>query len=458
MRKITLSLLAVCTPFLMLAQGLLFETGSFSEALEKAKKENKLVFVDVYTTWCGPCKQMATNLFPAKEAGALYNKHFVNFKIDAEKGEGLDIATKYSVAGYPTNLFLNPDGSVVYTVMGAGDLAWFLNNGEVAIAEAKDPMKWSDYEATLSKSKVDKAFLERYLAKGKRLEKITDPGLDIYASKYISKKPSDKELLFLVDNVQTIDNKGYQLLQQNRARVDVLKKDVSPNFFKYYSESLLRKTIDKFADKKDEKGFEKIVLGFVSKNSPSPNMDAWFYAEQFYKFLGDEAKIDAYNLVRANQIMAMSAQDFKKEDEAKLEEALMGLKMQLSRSDMDEAKQKEYIEQTKAQNPQVLKMASFKAGMSLNELAWNVYETNNTANLKTAIRWSEKALLLLSGADRNSEVSVMDTYAHLLYRDNQKQLAIQQQERALELAKKLENKELIENLQSALAKMKAGTL
>jgi thiol-disulfide isomerase/thioredoxin len=457
MRKAALSLLAVCAPLFLFAQGLVFETGTFSEALEKAKKENKLVFVDVYTTWCGPCKQMAATLFPAKEAGDLYNAHFVNFKIDAEQGEGVDIATKYSVAGYPTNLFLKPDGSVVYTVLGAGDLAWFLNNGEVAIAEAKDPMKWSDYEASLSKSK-DKAFLQRYLAKGKRLEKITDAGLDIYVSKYVSKKPSNEELLYLVDNVQTIDNKAYAVLQQNRARVDALKKDITPDFFKYYSESLLRKTIDKFAGNKDEKGFQKVVLGFVVKNSPSPRMDSWFYAEQFYKFLGDEAKIDAYNLIRAEEIMAMSEQDFLKEDNAKLEEALMGLKMQLSRSNMEVAKQKEYIEQTKAQNPQVLKMASLKASMSLNELAWNVYETNNTADLKTAIKWTEKALVLLAGVDKSTEVSVLDTYAHLLYRNDQKALAIQQQERALALSQKLDNKEQTENIQSELAKMKAGNL
>lgn len=35
-----------------------FELGTFEEALAKANKENKLLFVDCYTTWCGPCKQM----------------------------------------------------------------------------------------------------------------------------------------------------------------------------------------------------------------------------------------------------------------------------------------------------------------------------------------------------------------------------------------------------------------
>src|SRR3989339_764670 len=74
--------------------GIKFETGSWKEVLEKARTEKKLVFIDVYTSWCGPCKLMAKDIFPSKSVGDVFNKNFINYKIDAEKGEGVAIAKK----------------------------------------------------------------------------------------------------------------------------------------------------------------------------------------------------------------------------------------------------------------------------------------------------------------------------------------------------------------------------
>ena len=89
------------------AQRINFEKGSWSEALAKAKKEDKIVFVDCYTTWCGPCKWMDKNVFTDGAVAEFYNEHFVNVKLDMERGEGLDIATIYDVRAYPTLLFIN---------------------------------------------------------------------------------------------------------------------------------------------------------------------------------------------------------------------------------------------------------------------------------------------------------------------------------------------------------------
>ena len=67
------------------AQGIVFSNVSFEEALEKAQQEGKQIFVDVYTSWCGPCKMMAKNVFTQQEVGEYYNEHFVCLKLDAEK-------------------------------------------------------------------------------------------------------------------------------------------------------------------------------------------------------------------------------------------------------------------------------------------------------------------------------------------------------------------------------------
>src|SRR5690349_11740714 len=85
------------------AQGIEFvHDKTFQEILDIAKKENKLVFMDAYTSWCGPCKRMAANVFPDPEAGAFFNSNFINVKIDMEKGEGPGISGKYGVRAYPT--------------------------------------------------------------------------------------------------------------------------------------------------------------------------------------------------------------------------------------------------------------------------------------------------------------------------------------------------------------------
>lgn len=119
------------------AAGIQFETGTWAEILAKAKQQNKYVFVDAYTTWCGPCKWMDKNVFPTAEAGEYFNKNFVNAKIDMEKGEGLDIAKKYAVQAYPTYLYVDGDGNLVHRVVGSMETPKFI----AASSNALDPTK-----------------------------------------------------------------------------------------------------------------------------------------------------------------------------------------------------------------------------------------------------------------------------------------------------------------------------
>ncbi|MDO5615308.1 MAG: DUF255 domain-containing protein, partial [Cruoricaptor ignavus] len=68
------------------------DKSSFQEILSKAKKENKLVFMDAFATWCGPCKMMEKNIFPKENVKSYYNTNFINARFDMEKGEGREIA------------------------------------------------------------------------------------------------------------------------------------------------------------------------------------------------------------------------------------------------------------------------------------------------------------------------------------------------------------------------------
>ncbi len=99
--------------------GIKFEQGSWKSILAKAKAENKLIFLDAYTSWCGPCKAMQARVFPEKTLGDFFNVNFVNAKIDMEQGEGPALAEKYPIQGYPTLLFIDPNnGKIVSQVLG----------------------------------------------------------------------------------------------------------------------------------------------------------------------------------------------------------------------------------------------------------------------------------------------------------------------------------------------------
>lgn len=130
MKKLLLLLFAVGLSCSVFAQGMKFEKGTFDEALAKAKKENKYVFMDAYTKWCGPCKALNKNVFPAKEAGDYFNKRFVNIKIDWESEEGKKLSSKYIVNGYPTLFCLDSDGKVLHSWSGGGNVERLINEAK----------------------------------------------------------------------------------------------------------------------------------------------------------------------------------------------------------------------------------------------------------------------------------------------------------------------------------------
>lgn len=85
-----------------------FRPISYQEALQTARTEGRKVFMDFYTDWCGPCKMMARDVFPQKQVGEYFNSKFVCIKVNAEKGEGVELAKRYKVNAYPTFIVIDP--------------------------------------------------------------------------------------------------------------------------------------------------------------------------------------------------------------------------------------------------------------------------------------------------------------------------------------------------------------
>jgi len=99
-------------------EGIKFEHSSWAEVVAKAKQENKLIFMDCYTSWCAPCKMMAKTVFKEKKVGDFFNKNFVNSKFDMGKGEGEMLKEKFNVNVFPTFLVINGQEEVVHRFVG----------------------------------------------------------------------------------------------------------------------------------------------------------------------------------------------------------------------------------------------------------------------------------------------------------------------------------------------------
>ncbi len=98
--------------------GMQFFEGGWAAALQKAGAEKKPIFLDIYASWCGPCKMLKKKTFTDKGVGDYYNANYINLSFDGEEGEGVMLAQKYQITGYPTLIILNPDGSVVKMATG----------------------------------------------------------------------------------------------------------------------------------------------------------------------------------------------------------------------------------------------------------------------------------------------------------------------------------------------------
>ena len=126
------------------AQGIEFFHGQWSEALEKAKSSEKLIFIDAYAQWCGPCKMMAATAFKDEAVGKYFNENFINLKIDWESAEAKDLKGKIEVSAYPSLFFMNAKGELIQKAVGGRDAAGLLTLAK-SIAGKNDSSK--EFEA-----------------------------------------------------------------------------------------------------------------------------------------------------------------------------------------------------------------------------------------------------------------------------------------------------------------------
>lgn len=371
MKKLTI-FSALFIGALAFAQGIKFEDTNFSTILAKAKKENKLVFIDAYASWCGPCKLMVKNVFPQKAVGDYYNSHFVNAKIDMEKGEGVELAKKYNVKAFPTYLFVDGNGEVVHRTLGYVEENDFIQFAK----DAGDPNKrLGALKQKFENGEKDPEFLKNLA------------GLTMY---------NDAEFA-----ARVMDRYFNQKSEFDREDVQMLLSATQS------TESPLYKT---FVAKKAE----------ITKILPAERYDA------FDKNIKVNTAIrKAYNAdtKKWNDSAFMTeAQKFLTKDEA--EKILKRAKASRALKDKDIATyEKTTIE--------LYNDPSSSTSEELNSIAWNFFENvTNKASLEKAVTWAQESV------KKSENYANTDTLANLYNKIGDKKNAKLWAEKSIELAKK----------------------
>lgn len=207
------------------AQGIEFFHGTWSEALEKAKAEERLIFVDAFASWCGPCKRMAAQTFPDPRAGEFFNANFLNLKIDMEKPENAEFAEKYPVNSYPTLMFIDATGKIVLKEVGGKNVDQLLETGKKALGKND---KSVDFEKKYAEGNREPKMLFDYVrslnAAGKPSLKITNEYLNTQQD-----LSTEFNLKFILEGAVEADSRVFDLLVKNRSKIVAVSSEEAVN-------------------------------------------------------------------------------------------------------------------------------------------------------------------------------------------------------------------------------------
>ncbi|MVM38619.1 DUF255 domain-containing protein [Spirosoma sp. HMF3257] len=411
--------------------GITFFKGSWKDVLAEAKRQNKPVFVDIYTTWCGPCKRMAREAFPDASVGKKFNTSFVSYQIDAEKGEGIVLAKKYAVSAFPTSLYVAANGDLIYRSVGYGGIKEMLTEADRAVEAAKDPNSLPAMEKQYAAGKRDPAFLELYLLKRANVEMPNNEALSIY----LKNKPkadwsSDKMIALIAGNATTYDATIQEILLKKLVNIKEATGDEAMVFRNKLSEGVFRLNQDRFkqaiASKNEQMLAEVINTNEIYTNAArgvnlrpeQADEMANHYRMGFYLQSGNKGKYASLVVAQATRLMKVRTTDIDSLNKVAyqhFEEESQSLPDSIKRSDYF----KNQLAAAKQTEPR-------QTAMKLNSLAWDCYENISEAKtLDQALTWSARSL------EYDRSAMHLDTYAHLLSKLGRKAEAIKLQQEAI---------------------------
>ncbi len=405
--KKSLFLLFTCLLSLNLfSQGMNFEKNTtWEKVVAKAKAENKLIFVDCYTTWCGPCKKLDAEVFPNPEVGEFFNKHFVNLKVqmDTTKNDseyirnwwaiGQEWHKTYGVWAYPSFLVFDSNGEIADRGVGFAPVPQFLEKGKALINRDNHyyPMKKKYEEGKLVGADLPK------LAK-RALDAYDRNFIGIIGPDYLSKESNlltGDNIRYIIQMNPKMGTKYFNVIKDNTAKVDEVmeRKGTAENFL-----------------------FRTAQVNFISKLAPNKagteaNWTAVadslnLYFPEFAEKYTIKAKITRANALRQWPEFSANVQTYFEK----------------------------YINEVDF--------------MQLNSYAWSIFENCEDENcINMALGWAKHAA-------SKDDPMILDTYANLLYKLGKNSDAITTQEKAIAILK--EKGEDPADQQITLEKMKKG--
>jgi thioredoxin-related protein len=396
-------------------KGIHFEHGlSWAQITAKAKAENKLIMVDCYTTWCGPCKMLAKTTFVDDEVGSFYNEHFINVKMQMDTSKNDDQEAKarytdakliksiYNIEAYPTILFLDAEGQLFDKSNGYKDVNDFLNLGKAALDSNK---RLTSLVEAYKQNPDDEAIIKRMAARIYDLDKETR---DAFFDKYLATdggKLTPEKLNFIGFTTRSTSDKGFEVMQKRESEIDevmgrgagvamisnlIFDKEVSPIF------------------QKDPDNLDKVNWLSVKRNL--------------------DAKYPKYTetVLRKGKLYAIFGAKQKEKKIAMIEQFIY-----------------EYEGKT-------------DAASDINQIAYAIAGgTQDIKLLNKALQWSKKTIAA-KGLPEKEKAMYGDTYACLLYKTGKKAEAIKAEKEAMKLAEKVGDVENLASYRQVLERMQKG--
>ncbi|MFV0566309.1 MAG: thioredoxin fold domain-containing protein [Flavobacteriaceae bacterium] len=422
-------------PFLGISQGINFEKGSFQQAFNKAKSENKVLFVDGYAVWCGPCKRMAQTVFLEEEVGAYFNTNFVSYKLDIEKGNGPKLKEKYGIQGLPGYVFIDANDEVVYRFDKAMPAAEFLKEAQNAMASANDPDSVGRLAELYNSHKTNEAFVQKYLNK---LLDVKTPNYTTVLEQFLKIQKTIPEsgkamVMLLVAHQQQIvfGGQAERIINEN-IKTDTWKlyvrKDIR-EIFQKLPRRMVQQTTDYAVAMQDTTILELAIKNADKQGYTSNENQIKKTYKYYYKQVGNAEK---YKALAHEDIVAYMKTIDKENLRSYYEEWLI---------------------KVANKDPDALKLTPFSVRRS-NDIYVMVKDylpfVKTETEKQDVLNWMETAYYIRPGA-----TETMDQYANVQYIIGNKNLAIKVKEEAYQAALN-EGLKRAASIKAALDLMKAG--
>lgn len=234
-----------------------FNEGNVAEVMKMAKEEGVPIFVDVYTTWCGPCKYLSANHFKDAEVGNFFNQNFIAFKIDAEKGEGIDFAKKYHVNAYPTLLFIDGNGELLHKGVGVpGDYQALMDLGQAALDPETQLMT---LQKRYEMGEEEPHFLRNYAEALANAYEDANPVAEKYFSMVsLNALKDSQEFVFFTKTITNFNSDLFQSVYKDKE----MYEEMYGEGMEQYASQVLSQTISTISRERDEQGLGDLTARF----------------------------------------------------------------------------------------------------------------------------------------------------------------------------------------------------